>query len=187
MLTVEMLPAGCGDCLWLEVGEPGNTRIVLIDGGVKATAAPLVARIQAALSDRRASKLTIDLLIITHYDNDHIEGVLELLEKYQHLVSFGDIWFNGDQQLAELPAPDGLGGVLSDNDLAESSELPPDMLGSGDIGWSPVDLLGAAEADRLSELLRKRGLPWNQAFNGSTAIDHSGWEAAAGTEMAGHA
>ncbi len=170
MLTVEMLPAGCGDCLWLEVGEPGNTRIVLIDGGVKATAAPLVARIQAALSDRRASKLTIDLLIITHYDNDHIEGVLELLEKYQHLVSFGDIWFNGDQQLAKLPAPDGLGGVLSDNDLAESSELPPDMLGSGDIGWSPVDLLGAAEADRLSELLRKRGLPWNQAFNGSAAM-----------------
>ena len=83
MLTLEMLPAGCGDCLWLEVGEPGNTRIVLIDGGVKATAGFLVERIRAALAERRAARLKIDLLIITHYDNDHIEGILELLEKYQ--------------------------------------------------------------------------------------------------------
>ena len=170
MLTLEMLPAGCGDCLWLEVGEPGNTRIVLIDGGVKATAGFLVERIRAALAARRAARLKIDLLIITHYDNDHIEGILELLEKYQDLVSFGDIWFNGDYQLMKLPAPDGLGGGRSDNELEESSGLPADMLGAGDLGWSPADLLGAVQADRLSELLRARGLPWNQAFNGEAAM-----------------
>ena len=170
MLKLEMLPAGCGDCLWLEYGEPGKTRIVLIDGGVKATASRLAARIRAAMAERHDSKLKIDLLIITHYDNDHIEGVLELLEKYQLPVTFGDIWFNGDQQLAHLPAPDALGDLLTGSDIDDDSGLPADLLGAGAIGWAPADLLGAAEADRLSGLLRGRSLPWNQAFGGAAAM-----------------
>lgn len=170
MLKLEMLPAGCGDCLWLEYGEPGKTRIVLIDGGVKATASRLAARIRAAMAERHDSKLKIDLLIITHYDNDHIEGVLELLEKYQLPVTFGDIWFNGDQQLAHLPAPDALGDLLTGSNIDDDSGLPADLLGAGTTGWAPADLLGAAEADRLSGLLRARSLPWNQAFDGAAAM-----------------
>ena len=32
-----MLPANQGDCLWLEYGEIGSTRVVLIDGGPDGT------------------------------------------------------------------------------------------------------------------------------------------------------
>ena len=32
MLTVEMLPAEHGDCLWVEYGDPGRPSVLLIDG-----------------------------------------------------------------------------------------------------------------------------------------------------------
>jgi hypothetical protein len=172
MLRLEMLPAGCGDCLWLEYGEPGKTRIVLIDGGIKATATRLAARIRAAMAERRDSKLTIDLLVITHYDTDHIDGVLELLENYNLPVYFGDIWFNGDVQLAKLPPPtaDELGDLQNANDTGQDDLLPADMLGAESSPWSPADLLGAAEGEDLSKLLRERGLPWNQAVGGDAVM-----------------
>jgi len=171
MFRLEMLPAGCGDCLWLEYGEPGNTHIVLIDGGEKATAARLTQRLRAALAARGQDSLFIDLLVITHYDNDHIEGVLEVLEKQEVPVTFGDIWFNGDQQLATLPPADAMGlGDLAATAEPGDEDLPPDLLGDAAAGLAPADLLGAVEGDRLSQLLRERRLPWNQTFGGAAVM-----------------
>ena len=41
MLTLQMLPAGCGDCLWLEYGTGAAKRVVIIDGGLTETATAL--------------------------------------------------------------------------------------------------------------------------------------------------
>jgi hypothetical protein len=169
MFKLEMLPAGCGDSLWLEYGEPGKTHIVLIDGGEKATAAELTRRMKAAMAERQVKTLFVDLLVITHYDNDHIDGILELLDRQELSISFGDIWFNGDQQLATLPPADTMGGEISSAE-AGAEDVPADLLGDTAAGWAPADLLGAAEGDRLSALLRERGLPWNKAFNGKAAM-----------------
>ncbi len=162
MLRLEMLPAGSGDCLWLEYGEPGKTHIVLIDGGVKDTVAPLAARLQEAMQERRSSSLHIDLLVVTHIDNDHINGILKLLEEGQLPLTFGDIWFNGDYQLANLPP-------LTDK------EKRPDQLGGIALELLRPDLLGLREGDRLSRLLAdpQRNLPWNQAFQGKAAVTSS--------------
>ena len=169
MFRLEMLPAGCGDSLWLEYGQPGNTHIVLIDGGEKATSVELTRRIRAAMTERGVNSLFIDLLIITHYDNDHIDGILELLEKQELSISFGDIWFNGDQQLATLPPADAMGDGLP-IDEPRDEDIPEDLLGDTLAGWTPADLLGAAEGDRLSGLLRERNLPWNQAFDSQAVM-----------------
>jgi len=100
MFEIEMLPAREGDCLWLRYGTNGNTRQILVDGGRAATAKHLKARL-AALP---AGKRTFELLIITHIDRDHIEGVLALLEDKKLPVTFKDVWFNGFDHLhqAEL-------------------------------------------------------------------------------------
>jgi hypothetical protein len=163
MLRLELLPAGCGDCLWLEYGNPGETHIVLIDGGIEKTAGPLEARIKDAVKERRASTLHIDLLVVTHIDNDHIQGILKLLEEAQLPLTFGDIWFNGNRQLAQLPPP-------------TAAEERRDKLGGENADMFRADLLGLREADRLSQLLQdpKRKLPWNQAFRGKAACVPSG-------------
>ena len=77
MFRVEMRPAACGDCLWIEYGTPPATHIVVIDGGVGATAKDLANRIAQARAERGVDVLDIELLVVTHIDNDHIGGVLD--------------------------------------------------------------------------------------------------------------
>ncbi len=103
MLTLEMLPAGHGDCLWIEYGDPVHR--ILVDGGPYYSYKYLRDKIeQLDPGDRH-----FELLIVTHVDADHIEGVLRLLQEPHLGVSFGDVWFNGTTQInAALDADDML-------------------------------------------------------------------------------
>src|SRR5262245_15660850 len=93
MLRLEMLPASCGDCLWFEYGVPPATRVVIIDGGVRATVAALRDRIAAACRERGVERLNVELVVVTHIDNDHILGIIELLQSPDPLLRVKDIWF----------------------------------------------------------------------------------------------
>ncbi|HYN23016.1 MAG TPA: MBL fold metallo-hydrolase [Thermoanaerobaculia bacterium] len=102
MLSIEMLPAQHGDCLWIEYGDPGKTRRILVDCGLRSTYRDLAQR----LRDR--PDLTFELLVLTHIDADHIEGAIPLLQEVGP-ERFGDVWFNGWKHLP-LP-PDALGAL----------------------------------------------------------------------------
>ena len=105
MLTLQMLPAGCGDCLWLEYGTGAAKRVVIIDGGLTETATALRRRIEKARQERGIEKLEVELLVVTHIDNDHILGIIELLKAETPGLHVKDIWFNGRPQLMSLPKP----------------------------------------------------------------------------------
>jgi hypothetical protein len=109
MLTVEMLPAKNGDCLWVEYGSPGERRRLLIDGGTHATYDALRERIEALPPHER----TFELLVVTHIDNDHIDGIVRLLQNPQLGFRFKDIWFNGWRHL-RAPEDDVLGPVQAE-------------------------------------------------------------------------
>jgi hypothetical protein len=107
MLTVEMLPAGNGDCLWIEYGPPGDRRVVLIDGGTAPTYKRLRERLDAMpKADRR-----VELLVVSHVDGDHIDGALKLIQDVGLGVQYGDVWFNGWKHLV---ARDELGPVAGE-------------------------------------------------------------------------
>lgn len=95
MFQIEMLPAREGDCLLLTYGQPGEERRVLIDGGRTATYVDLRARLNSLPQTQRE----FELLIVTHVDRDHIEGILAMLEDLTRPIQFRDIWFNGYDQL----------------------------------------------------------------------------------------
>ena len=105
MLKLQMLPAACGDCLWLEYGTPPATRVVIIDGGLRETARILGEHIDAARRERGAGMLDVELLVVTHIDNDHILGIIELLKSAPASLRVKDVWFNGRPQLMRLPTP----------------------------------------------------------------------------------
>ncbi|MCP4048295.1 MAG: hypothetical protein GY732_20145 [Gammaproteobacteria bacterium] len=110
MFRIEMLPAAHGDCLWIEYGSGADIRRILIDGGPAHTYPSLRERILHLPSEDRH----FELLIVTHIDGDHIEGVVRLLQDAEVLgCTFGKIWFNGRDQLNEVPDPAGepLGAV----------------------------------------------------------------------------
>ncbi len=93
-----MLPAREGDCLWIRYGDAKKPHQILIDGGRAATAKELKAR----FAKLPANQKSFELLIITHVDRDHIEGVLSLLEDPKLSLRFKDIWFNGYDHLQDV-------------------------------------------------------------------------------------
>jgi beta-lactamase superfamily II metal-dependent hydrolase len=94
IFTVHLLPAGCGDSIWIEYGPKSRPFRILIDGGAEGTA-NLCKRIKTLPTDQRR----FELLVVTHIDNDHIVGILELLRKPPRGLKFGDIWFNSWKHL----------------------------------------------------------------------------------------
>jgi beta-lactamase superfamily II metal-dependent hydrolase len=98
MLQVELLPAGHGDGILVEYGPPASPYRILVDAG-PATAYPAVrARLARVPPERRR----LDLLVVTHVDADHVEGVVMLLNDADLAVEVGELWFNGYRHL-----PDG--------------------------------------------------------------------------------
>lgn len=110
MFRIEMLPAAHGDCLWIEYGRGDVVRRILIDGGPAHTYPALRERVlHLPAGDRR-----FDLLVVTHIDADHIEGIVRLLQDAESLgCTFDRIWFNGRDQLNAVASDDedALGAV----------------------------------------------------------------------------
>jgi beta-lactamase superfamily II metal-dependent hydrolase len=100
-----MLPARQGDCLWFSYGPAQTPHNLVLDGGPERSRV-LLSRVESMLAASPDRKLHIDLLVVTHVDNDHIGGVLELVENFPAGLSIGDVWFNAYRHL--LP-PDRLG------------------------------------------------------------------------------
>ncbi|MFJ4777611.1 hypothetical protein [Streptomyces sp. NPDC088762] len=94
MIRLRMLPAEDGDCLLLEYGDGSFVRRILFDGGRHGT----YGRIKPLLAELDG---LIDVLVVTHVDQDHILGALALLEDPDRTVEFGDVWFNGFDHLQD--------------------------------------------------------------------------------------
>jgi hypothetical protein len=107
MLTVEFLPARFGDCILIEYGTEGDSHRVLIDGGTAGTRQEIQKRLRL-LSPGQPS---FDLLVITHVDRDHLEGILGLLEQDQPGFTTRDVWFNGWCHLPGDPNDEVFGAV----------------------------------------------------------------------------
>jgi beta-lactamase superfamily II metal-dependent hydrolase len=109
MFTVEMLPAQRGDCLWITYGPAGDPHHVLVDAGPQDTIPTLVPELERRISALPGTTNRLELLVVTHVDADHIQGVVSLLSDERRVRLFRDVWFNGFQHLAPhmLGGPDG--------------------------------------------------------------------------------
>ncbi|KKQ67999.1 MAG: hypothetical protein A3F95_01300 [Candidatus Nealsonbacteria bacterium RIFCSPLOWO2_12_FULL_39_31] len=74
LLRVDFFAVGQGDSMFIETPKG---RQVLIDGGPDATVLEKLAK-EMLFYDR-----TIDLVILTHPEKDHVFGLLEVLKKYE--------------------------------------------------------------------------------------------------------
>ncbi len=138
-LVLEMLAAAEGDALFLTYGDPADPHYIVIDGGRRSTYGNLRERVKQIAPDDEGFRF-IDLLIVTHIDADHIEGVICLLQDEEVPCKFGDIWFNDWNHLEPLVA-----------------------------GERPVHL-GPEQGEFLGALLHKRELPWNERFKGGAVV-----------------
>ncbi|NDI85471.1 ComEC/Rec2 family competence protein [Undibacterium crateris] len=98
-VKVVFFPAKCGDCFLLECSVNDGIFRILIDGGTPATADVVLAYLK---KDGKCP--VIDLVVVTHIDNDHIGGVIRLLKDTEFNAAVKEIWFNGISRIAKLPS-----------------------------------------------------------------------------------
>ena len=82
IFSLDVRRARKGDCLILHYGTKAKPGLVLIDGGPAQVYGPqLKPRLGEIRQARRLAEgepLTVDLLMVSHIDDDHINGILEL-------------------------------------------------------------------------------------------------------------
>jgi beta-lactamase superfamily II metal-dependent hydrolase len=128
MLAIEMLPARYGDCLWIEYGDPGQPRRILVDCGLNAGYEAVAARL------RDQPDLRFHLFVMTHIDADHIQGGIHLLAELGP-DRIGEVWFNGHDHLPRVD-----------------------------------DALGVQQAEKFTDLLVEKGIPWNERWKGNAVM-----------------
>ncbi len=80
LFTLEVLPAAEGDCLLLHWGTEAKPKIAVIDGGPgQVYEKTLRPRLEDILSNHGTDHLELDLLMISHMDDDHIIGIMKLV------------------------------------------------------------------------------------------------------------
>jgi hypothetical protein len=166
VLCIDILPARHGDCLFLEYGDAARPTRILIDGGPGFAYPALRERIEVLRADQRR----IDLLVVTHIDGDHIEGVIRLLRDTALGVNVEEIWFNGTPQIAALRVASAAdyGAIQGEylGKLIRKRKIPWNLPfgGKAATAGTRVDLPGGASAILLSptcdQLVRLRR-SWN--------------------------
>ncbi|CRK59241.1 metallo-beta-lactamase family protein [Alloactinosynnema sp. L-07] len=93
-LAVELLPARHGDCILLSWGFGQHTHRILVDAG------PAFAYRDIATRLREIGVHSLDLLVLTHVDADHVEGIILAVNDKALGLEVGEVLFNGAPQLA---------------------------------------------------------------------------------------
>src|SRR5215211_9282809 len=100
--------SGKGDCLLLS--NAADTARMLVDGGVPAAYS---AHVAPAMGELRRAKKKIDLVYVSHIDEDHIGGVLRMLDDevawrvHEHLIKNG----NPRHKAPTAPRPPQIGAI----------------------------------------------------------------------------
>ena len=87
LFTLESLNAGKGDSLLLHFGTTANPELIVIDGGPPGVYRRVLRPRLEALRASRAGddRLTIRLVMVSHIDDDHIAGLLQMLTELDTL------------------------------------------------------------------------------------------------------
>src|SRR4051812_5727438 len=106
-MIIKFLKAQNGDCSIIRYTDTsGSKRNIIIDAGLDATyfdpATITFGELKTEIDDIKAHEENIDLLILTHIDNDHICGFLKLFEMDTEVSGIiKKVWFNSGKLIAE--------------------------------------------------------------------------------------
>ncbi|HFR4217626.1 TPA: AVAST type 1 anti-phage system MBL fold metallo-hydrolase Avs1a [Bacillus cereus] len=99
-IKVEMFPALQGDCFLISFNDEKKTHI-LIDGGFEETYHQFLKNRLIEIAEKGEE---IALLVVTHIDADHIEGIIELFKENQtseesQVIKIKEVWHNSFRHL----------------------------------------------------------------------------------------
>jgi hypothetical protein len=175
ILSFDVRRARKGDCSILHFGTPDEPGLILTDGGPsqvwKPQLKPRLAQIREARNVDDDQPLPVDLMMLSHIDDDHINGILELTGELVTAANAGEplplkirqLWHNsfddiiGDtpnELLASVTAAYGAAGL--------SGELDSEGFAAG----TAQVLASVEQGIHLRDDARRLNLPINKAFDG---------------------
>jgi len=158
MIKLKTYKAQEGDAFLLSLGEDFN---ILVDMGVSET---YEKHIKADLIALSAKGKKIDLLIITHIDNDHINGAVKFINdngSNSRIIEVEEIWHNSYRHLQFNKTKTKRLGEDEKNILSEL--ISQNTRSSTDNGISDV---GFSEGSTFASLLYKHNYHWNLSSAG---------------------
>lgn len=179
IFTLEALQAEQGDSLILHYGDSAQPRFIVIDGGPDTvfdrTLQPRLDQLRRhwANSDGR---LPIDMVMVSHIDDDHINGILawfrSLREKEDHGEALPDtirtLWFNSFDEILDNDAEE-LRAVLSSRAASarqgggEAADFNPDPRQAA---HSAAVIASVGQGRELRSIATKLSIPLNLPFRG---------------------
>ncbi|MCA1359613.1 hypothetical protein I6F14_14840 [Bradyrhizobium sp. IC3069] len=85
ILSLDVLRARKGDCLMLHFGSKDDPHLILIDGGPSNVYKPFLKRRLELVHEAREldeeAPLPVDVVMVSHVDDDHIKGILDLTKE----------------------------------------------------------------------------------------------------------
>ena len=136
IFSLDIRRARKGDCLLLHAGSAAKPALVMIDGGPKGVYVP---HLKPRLKEIRAARglppqkpLQVDLLMVSHVDDDHIQGILDLTRELRGasgvpFVRFQRIWHNSFDEIIDQDPHDLTSSIAAQFGAAAlDGELPDD-------------------------------------------------------------
>lgn len=100
-MRIELMPAYSGDSILITYKDNNKeNRNILIDGGIGRF---YPRYLKNKLEEISGKGENIDLLIVTHIDDDHIGGILKLFEDKSISKNFiKKVWFNSEKNISKV-------------------------------------------------------------------------------------
>ncbi|WP_445166390.1 hypothetical protein ACTXG7_21390 [Mycolicibacterium sp. Dal123E01] len=141
LFRLEVLRALYGDCLLLHYGTQAKPKLALIDGGPRTvydnSLRPRLEQIRDERGLDEDTPLRIDLMMLSHIDEDHVFGLLELTQELldarnnnaPRIVEIEDLWHNTFDDIIDNDAEELTQAVTAGiGPAALNGELPDDLV-----------------------------------------------------------
>lgn len=163
-ITVKMFPAKNGDCFLVSLGVE-NKKHILIDCGYAETYNNFL---KSELETIAKNKEMIDLMVVSHVDQDHILGAISFLKdnNKSHFIKIGEIWHNSYRHLQ-----------FNERKVKKiSSEEEKILKGIIALGNSHVERMklkdgtksiSTRQGSSLASLILEGQYSWNESFEGN--------------------
>jgi Metallo-beta-lactamase superfamily len=160
VFALRAVQAEFGDCLIVEFGSAGNRRHVLVDGGPPGT---YTRHLESELQRIAAEGGRLELAVLSHVDNDHVVGLVDLLTQLREQRA------NNQTQTIAI---EGLWHNSFALAIDQTGDITPRLrtllatAGAQTMSQTGIAVAGIGEGDKLRQDALALGLPLNHGFAG---------------------
>jgi hypothetical protein len=184
LLSLDVLRARKGDCLILHYGTQDDPHLVMIDGGPRGvygpSLKPRIETIREARGLEKNAQIPVDLLMVSHVDDDHIQGILDLtrdlIQDDTHLARVLRVWHNSFENLIGDTPKELTAAFTSQFGAASMGGDPPDLTLDSEedeeVVVSGLKVLASLQqgAQLRSDVVNKLGAALNPGFPGGLIL-----------------